>query len=1082
MKQVISHHECLDALHQALADAGQPLDHIIIDDRRHRYPAPDEKRGRKSCWYAAHWLSNGHILCNFGNNILDPAGKGQTWRSYDNQPIDPGELERLRQEADECRRREERRLAWRRLQAAREARTLWDSLDTTGNHPYLERKGVPGLGVRYGRDTYGIFVAVPVRGPDGVLRGIQRIYDGPVRDGRNKHIDSGVEKTGGYHSIGRIETDRPTIYIHEGYATGASGYLATHAPTVIAFDAGNIPHVAEALRKEYPKATLVIGADNDIREPGSKLGNTGVVFARKAAQSFNCRVAIPEWQGRKCDFNDLHQWAGLDEVRRQLENDPNNYPTLTPEAAQEALRGLTRDLLSNPLNDKGNPRRIVFRSTTGSGKTSTVAEELPGVAVRWYAPTIAQAEETTALLKARHMLGRLAPDPESTEKEKMCWRSEEIKAFREKGCHGSEYQSFCYNRNLPPEIGKCPFMGKCGYTRQAINPPNALVLAHEYLTQADAKITSEHNAEIAIVDEAPKCLIRKGVSWELDELIAEGGALAQIAYELAQCKTMREVTADLDVQATIEELETALDTIPFDTPELIPGAPETETLTTLGKYTPNPRTRLYGAYRAFIEALQGKPNRLWYVAGNGGDRPHRIHTAWVDNPTAVKDLPVLILDATADEDVSRAIWGEDVEFHAYHIESSGLHVTQISDRTLRKGMLIENSGGIRERISFLSEMTNAALITHKEALEEMYPPNGTLTANFNGLRGLDYMKDCKALVIAGRIEPPVWVIEEEARALWPDRELSIGHKNLDMVESCYRLRDGTTRPARIRAHPDPLVNRVLMQYRDAELIQAVGRLRAIWGEAGRRLYVLTSVPIPGLKVDDLVTLDELLPDARTCKSLRAGDGVMPMAASALLKLMPGEWPNANTAKVWIRDNLKRGSFSINSILYGKTTPFRYVCYRVDGQRGSDTRALTYLADLDAIRHRLEVLHEKVVTLLNWEVNVPNCNKTPDRDACLWDYVTGSLNRLAELPAEVIEQAPVRVEERQRNERAAVEFLDFLSDLSERYIERAAIQEYEAYSDRDDAEEAIEGDMEAEIAARYEELFGRPYPVDLQAAA
>src|SRR5690606_16691205 len=79
---------------------------------------------------------------------------------------------------------------------------------------------------------------------------------------------------------------------------------------------GNLLHVAQALRKQYPKTKLLICADDDYQTEG----NPGITRAREAAQAVGGMLAIPVFGERRpqqaTDFNDLHQYNGLDAVRQ----------------------------------------------------------------------------------------------------------------------------------------------------------------------------------------------------------------------------------------------------------------------------------------------------------------------------------------------------------------------------------------------------------------------------------------------------------------------------------------------------------------------------------------------------------------------------------------------------------------------------------------------------------------------------------------------------------------------------------------------------------------------------------------------
>ena len=58
----------------------------------------------------------------------------------------------------------------------------------------------------------------------------------------------------------------------------------------------------------------------------------------------------------------------------------------------------------------------------------------------------------------------------------------------------------------------------------------------------------------------------------------------------------------------------------------------------------------------------------------------------------------------------------------------------------------------------------------------------------------------------------------------------------------YSTRDGSQRSVRVRVHPDTRVEAVVEQSREAEMIQAIDRLRLIHNEKRKTVYILCSVP------------------------------------------------------------------------------------------------------------------------------------------------------------------------------------------------------------------------------------------------
>lgn len=250
----------------------------------------------------------------------------------DAQPrtIDPAAAaaRRAQREADAA--REAAELAQRQERAAADAQAIWEAAQPATGHPYLTRKGITAPGkVRVG--TYWRWfdggsvevedaLLIPIRTPAGQIASVQAIFpDAGNALERERDYLPGGRKQGCYFNIGMPTGEiGETVLIGEGYATCASAHMATDCMAVVAFDAGNLPDVAQAIRAKLPTARIVLLADND--RWGRK--NTGVEKATEAARMVNGLVAIPKFasdDGQPTDFNDLHMREGLDAVRQQIE-------------------------------------------------------------------------------------------------------------------------------------------------------------------------------------------------------------------------------------------------------------------------------------------------------------------------------------------------------------------------------------------------------------------------------------------------------------------------------------------------------------------------------------------------------------------------------------------------------------------------------------------------------------------------------------------------------------------------------------------------------------------------------------------
>jgi putative DNA primase/helicase len=134
---------------------------------------------------------------------------------------------------------------------------------------------------------------------NGELVSLQFIHP----DGKKYLLSSGKggRKKGSYYTIGDCKSD--TIYICEGYATGASVHEATGQTVIIAVDAGNLRPVAKQLRKKYPNAKIVFCSDNDRAKPQSEPGyDVGYIRAFEAANAVDGYACMPEQPGTLTTF------------------------------------------------------------------------------------------------------------------------------------------------------------------------------------------------------------------------------------------------------------------------------------------------------------------------------------------------------------------------------------------------------------------------------------------------------------------------------------------------------------------------------------------------------------------------------------------------------------------------------------------------------------------------------------------------------------------------------------------------------------------------------------------------------------
>lgn len=342
-----------DSVVGQLQSAGLLLDGPLrVDGKiiRCKVEGDRERRG----WYCLH-----EIVGTRGDHLI--VGTYGVWRGTDagtlkvelekSRELSPEQRAALRKRLDDDRRALERERANLARKAALRATRMWARLDRDGESTYLLGKGVQAHGLRFSAGT----LFIPLQDASGQIHGLEIIRDKKRAEAAGKLAKEfwpkGLAKKGHWFTIGAPDW---LIIVAEGYATAASIYEATGIPCVVAFDAGNLLPVVIELHKRYPRAKILIAADDDSlarcieckaplqldQAPETcptcsqphKRSNAGISAASTAALAVGGAWMAPRFpdpearwhrfaeRGLKAtDYNDLHAECSLATVRAQVE-------------------------------------------------------------------------------------------------------------------------------------------------------------------------------------------------------------------------------------------------------------------------------------------------------------------------------------------------------------------------------------------------------------------------------------------------------------------------------------------------------------------------------------------------------------------------------------------------------------------------------------------------------------------------------------------------------------------------------------------------------------------------------------------
>ena len=270
----------------------EPPLNVIADGKIHRCNAGG-KNGRGDASYKLHL--DGLPAGGFENHR-----DGQGWKNWHYRgqlSINTNEVYARRQAFEAAKVRREAEQERQYSEAAIRAQRLYDATEpVSDSHPYLVRKGVqscPDLRQWRGR------LVVPVFDSKGKIQSLQFIND----DGAKKFLSAGRLQSGRF-IIGDINPTG-TVLVCEGLATGLTLHAETGYPVIVAFTCGNLEAVAVPTKAKYPRARLVICADDD-HETAVKTGrNPGVEAANRAASACGGYIVIPPSLPGCSDWNDV---------------------------------------------------------------------------------------------------------------------------------------------------------------------------------------------------------------------------------------------------------------------------------------------------------------------------------------------------------------------------------------------------------------------------------------------------------------------------------------------------------------------------------------------------------------------------------------------------------------------------------------------------------------------------------------------------------------------------------------------------------------------------------------------------------
>ena len=329
-----------------------------------------------------------------------------------------------------------------------------------------------------------------------------------------------------------------------------------------------------------------------------------------------------------------------------------------------------------------------------------------------------------------------------------------------------------------------------------------------------------------------------------------------------------------------------------------------------------------------------------------------IHKSW--------NKPTVLLDATMPVEINKLFYPQ-LHLRQFHLTPKNTTITQLIDKTLSKRMMVPDPAKSDKKNSELernlkrlksicmvlaSRISNGVkiqgkadpvkvlLITTKdieEKLTEIGLPSTVATLHYKALSGLDAYKEIPIMVMAGRLELAPKIAEHKASLLTGSVVTSCQTTEAWYPKKSKEIKSRGSIDALIPSsfHPDTITEEVRESWCESELLQAIGRARAIRRTSSNplELLILTDIPLP-IKVDQLTVWADVVP--LLLEIILANEGVVPLAYNEITRTNQDTINNINKARTAVanfEDRYPELNLGVVSPIYTTNrrnhTQFRY---------------------------------------------------------------------------------------------------------------------------------------------------------------
>ena len=394
--------------------------------------------------------------------------------------------------------------------------------------------------------------------------------------------------------------------------------------------------------------------------------------------------------------------------------------------------------------------------------------------------------------------------------------------------------------------GACPFAGDCLYQASLGAVADIYITSHERLKAAQTPLQSDQTLLATVIDENP-----------LNALISANRRPVPLAALMAaptrmtrKGKQAQKIEQEADLHAFRQRLQktieahgpgylrlkdlggwTSGDAIAAKALEWGRKIDDEEHPEIGHNRTVTAAAAIFGEIQRSLDHAVPENARLQIKDGENGLEIVISGLRSISGP--FREAPVLMLDATANADIAAMLAGEDLAHHVEIRARENIIIEQDPNLSGAKSFFFEKGKptGNVARVTYFAKAKamngRTAVISNKDTIAAMGLPAEIKTGHFNALRGLNEMEGADQAIVIGRTLPPPDAIARMVGAIWG----TPCEGDLDHTGKAWRqVTDGSVtwlEQTKAATHSDERGEMILRLIRDAEVTQAIGRLRAV---------------------------------------------------------------------------------------------------------------------------------------------------------------------------------------------------------------------------------------------------------------